>query len=82
MRDEVEFLQIKGGWISPYSIDWAETSKHNELMLVVGLAGRDKPVHLNEQDSALVRQYLNSHTWQPNDEEEEGEYPLQGEGEE
>ena len=73
---EPVFISVKGGWINPEDIMWVQTAKYNELMLLVGLPGMDKPIHLNEKDSENLRQYLESHTWLPDEdyeEEEEGE---------
>lgn len=76
MNQELWFLKIKGGWISPWAVLWVETSRQNELMLIIGIEGKDKPIYLNETDSALLREYMEIHTWEP---EEEDEYELQEE---
>ena len=76
MTFELWFLKIKGGWVNPTSVLWVETSRQNELMLVIGIEGKDKPIYLNETDSATFREYMELHTWES---EEEDEYELQEE---
>jgi len=71
MLPELWFLKIKGGWISPHAVLWVETSRQNELMYVIGLDGKDKPIYLNETDSETLRYFLEEHTWEPQEEEEE-----------
>lgn len=71
---EVEpiFLKIKGGWINPVSIMRAETYRQNEAMLSLGLVGLERPIILNEADSAYVTEYLESRTWHAKNEREPG----------
>lgn len=57
------FLKIKGGWISPSAIKWAETHSLNEKMLLIGLDGKSQPIPLDETDSAYMKRYLDSRTW-------------------
>lgn len=71
--DSPTFLKVRGGWINPEDISWVETVAANELMLKVGITGREKPIILNESDSAMMRLYLDEHTWLPELDEEEGE---------
>jgi hypothetical protein len=70
MMPEIQFLRIKGGWISPWAVLWVETSKQNELMFMIGLEGKEKPIYLNEADSALLRSFLEENSWEPEEDEE------------
>lgn len=60
-----EFIRVKGGWINPVDIQWVQTSKQNENLLMVSLPGIDRPVPLNEEDSNNLILYLEQHTWEP-----------------
>lgn len=70
---EVEpiFLKIKGGWLSPKAILHVQTHPQNDAMLMVSVTGIERPVILNETDSAHVTQYLESRTW-PQAKQEQG----------
>lgn len=65
------FLKIKGGWINPEDIVFVETMAHNELMFKVGITGREKPIILNETDSAMLGRYMMEHAWLEDEEDEE-----------
>lgn len=58
------FLKIRGGWISPLAILSVETHRDNEAMLNLRVTGYERPIPLNEADSAYVAAYLESRTWQ------------------
>lgn len=62
---EVEpiFLKIKGGWINPAAILTVETHRDNDAMLTIRVTGIERPIPLNETDSAYVRTYMESRTW-------------------
>lgn len=62
---EVEpiLLKIKGGWLNPAAILSVETHRDNEKMLIVRVVGIERPIPLDEQYSAYVREYLDSRTW-------------------
>jgi hypothetical protein len=77
IEEGLYFIQIKGGWINPEDIIWVQTAKYNELMFLVALHNLDKPIHLNEQDSATLRKYLEAHTWVPEEEEDQGLFDKQ-----
>ena len=68
--DDLVFIKVKGGWINPDDIMWVQTAKYNELMLIVGLPGLERPIHLNEEDSANLTRYMEEHTWIPEEEKE------------
>lgn len=57
------FLKIKGGWISPGSISHVQTHRDNEAMLIINVTGVERPIPLNEADSAYLAEYLESRTW-------------------
>lgn len=63
MSEEIVFLKIKGGWISPQAILTVETNRQNEAMLNVSIVGKQYPIPLNESDSAYLADYLESRTW-------------------
>lgn len=63
LQPEPIFLKIKGGWLNPRAIKFVETHPQNAAMLLVGLEGKDRPIVLNEADSAYVNEYLDSRTW-------------------
>lgn len=69
MGSEPIFLKIKGGWINPVSIDNVQTHRDNAAMLTIAVMGVDRPIPLNEADSAYVAAYLDSHTWRAASEE-------------
>lgn len=64
-------LKITGGWINPTAILSVETHRQNEKMLMVRVVGIDRPIVLNETDSAYVAEYLESRTW-PQASQEQG----------
>lgn len=64
-------LKIKGGWLNPTAILSVETHRQNEAMLMVRIVGLDRPIVLNEADSAYVSEYLESRTW-PISKQEQG----------
>lgn len=68
---EAIFLKIKGGWINPLAILSAETHRDNDAMLNLRVTGYERPISLNEADSAYVGKYLESRTWQPAKDEDE-----------
>lgn len=76
-HNEPIFLQIKGGWLNPTAILQVQTHPQNELMLTIGVAGIDRPIVLNETDSAYVRAYLQSRTWPQAKQEPQGFIPLE-----
>jgi hypothetical protein len=57
------FLKIKGGWINPVAILSVETHRDNEAMISIRVTSFERPIPLGEQDSATVREYLESRTW-------------------
>lgn len=61
--NEPVFLKIKGGWISPASIGHVQTHRDNDAMLIINVTGVERPIPLNEADSAYVSAYLESRTW-------------------
>lgn len=74
---EPVFLKIKGGWINPTSIANVQTHKDNPAMLLLGVTGVDRPIPLNETDSAYVAAYLESRTWRAaKSENERAQRPL------
>jgi len=64
------FLRIKGGWLNPVSILRVETHRDNERMLNLGVMGLERPIPLNEADSAYVAEYVESRTWHPRTKDE------------
>lgn len=62
---EVEpiFLKIRGGWLNPAAIMHTQTHPQNPAMLMVGVTGLERPIVLNETDSAYVSEYMESRTW-------------------
>lgn len=65
-------LKIKGGWLNPTAILSVETHRQNEAMLMVRIVGLDRPIVLNETDSAYVSEYLESRTWPQAKQEPQG----------
>lgn len=74
MTDDTQpiFLKIKGGWINPLAILSVETHRDNDAMLNLRVTGYERPIPLNEADSAYIAKYLESRTWQPAKEESGG----------
>lgn len=62
-NQEPIFLKIKGGWLNPHAILAVETHRDNEAMLTLRVIGYERPITLNEADSAYVAEYLASREW-------------------
>ena len=62
-NQEPVFLKIKGGWLNPQAILAVETHRDNEAMLTLRVTGYDRPISLNEADSAYIVEYLTSREW-------------------
>lgn len=60
---ELTFLKIRGGWVNPVSIGNVQTHRENAAMLIITVMGVERPIPLNEADSAYVAAYLESRTW-------------------
>lgn len=70
------FLKIRGGWISPLAILAVETHRDNDAMLILRVSGYERPIPLNEADSAYVAEYLESRTWRTGKRDEVAECPT------
>lgn len=57
------FLKITGGWLNPDAILVVEEHRQNTKMLTVRVVGYERPLILNEADSAYLAKYLASREW-------------------